>query len=298
MYTLEQLRGFVAVAEEGNFGRAAERLRMTQPPLSRQVQKLERDVGVELFERTHRGVRLTPGGQVFLEEARRILGLTEAAPLLARSVARGAAGTLRIGFTAVTAQTVLGAWIRAAGQHMPDVDLVLSEMVSRQQVDALLAGDLDVGVARGVPRSELLEVRLVHAESLVLAAPRDHPLAALGRAPRVEEIAEHEVVTYSPVEARYLHEAVVAVFSQGAITPRYVQHVNQVNSVVALVDAGVGVALVPESTSVFQHPGLVYLPVEGVTPRTVRAHCVWRRDNVNPVLAALLRLVLPARPVA
>jgi DNA-binding transcriptional LysR family regulator len=293
MYTLEQLRGFVAVAEEGNFGRAADRLNITQPPLSRQVQKLEREIGVELFERTHRGVRLTTGGQVFLDEARRLLALADAAPLRARSVARGAAGAMRIGFTAVTALTVLGDWLRAAGQHMPGVDLDLREMVSGAQVEALLAGDLDVGIARGVPRSELLDVRLVHAESLLLAAPRDHPLTTLGRPPRVADLAGHDIVTYSPVEARYLHDLVVAVFADDGITPRYVQQVNQVNSVLAIVDAGMGVALVPESAAVFQRPGLVYLPLADITASTVRAHGVWRHDNANPALSALLRLVLP-----
>ncbi|WP_127130239.1 LysR family transcriptional regulator [Georgenia sp. SYP-B2076] len=291
MYTLEQVRGFVAVAEEEHFGRAADRLQMTQPPLSRQVQKLEREIGVPLFERTHRGVRLTPGGRVFLDEARRLLGLAEAAPLLARSASTGTAGAVRIGFTAVAALTVLGYWARAAGKHLPDVDLILTEMVTREQVDALLAGDIDVGLGRGIPRVDVLAARRVHAESLILAVPSDHPLTALGRIPLLADIGTHDVVTYAPSEARYLHELVVAAFAGAGITPRYVQHVTQVNSVLSLVDAGVGVALVPASAAALRLPGLTFLPVAGMPPNTVQAHCVWRRDNDNPALASLLQLV-------
>ncbi len=293
MYTLDQLRGFVAIAEEGNYGRAADRLQMTQPPLSRKIQTLEREIGVQLFERTSRGVELTTGGRVFLDEARRILGLADAAPLRARGVARGAAGTVRVGFTAMTALTVLGPWIRAADEHLPGVHLVLSEMVSRDLVDALLAGDIDVAVARGVPRPHLLAARLVHAESLLLAAPRDHPLAVQDRPVTVAEIAEHPVVTYSQAEARYLYELVVSAFQAAGAAPRYTQQVTQVNSVLSLVDAGVGVALVPESASVFQRPGVVYRAVADLAPGVVRAHAAWRHDNANPAVGSLLRLVLP-----
>jgi DNA-binding transcriptional LysR family regulator len=293
MFTLDQLRGFVAIAEEGSYARAADRLQMTQPPLSRKIQALERQIGVPLFLRTSRGVELTTGGRVLLDEARRILALADAAPLRARSVARGVAGTVRVGFTAMTALTVLGPWIRAADAHLPGVDLVLSEMVSRDQVEALLAGDIDVAVARGVPRSELLAARLVHTESLVLAAPHDHPLATLDRPVRVAEIAEHAVVTYSQAEARYLHELVITAFQAAGVTPRYAQQVTQVNSVLSLVDAGVGVALVPESAAVFQRPRVVYRAIADLAAGGVRAHAAWRHDNANPAAAALLRAVLP-----
>ncbi|WP_418606661.1 LysR family transcriptional regulator [Georgenia sp. SUBG003] len=298
MYTLEQLRGFVAVAEEGNFGRAAERLRMTQPPLSRQIQKLEREIGVELFERTHRGVDLTAGGRVFLDEARRLLGLAEAAPLRARSVSRGAAGAVRIGFTAMTAISVLGGWIRAAGQHLPDVDLVLSEAVSREQVAALLAGDLDIGVARGVPRSDLLGVRLVHAESLVLAVRSDHPLATSGREPEIAEIAEHDLITYSPVEARYLHELVVAVFQHQASRPTTSSRSTRSPACCRWSTPVWEPRSCPSPRPSSSVRAWCTSPVADITPRTVQAHAVWRLDNANPAVSALLRLVLPSRPPA
>ncbi|MEU5720725.1 MULTISPECIES: LysR family transcriptional regulator [unclassified Micromonospora] len=291
MFTLDQLRGFVAVAEEGHVGRAAARLRMTQPPLSRQIQRLERATGLLLFERTSTGVTLTPAGRVFLDEARRLLTLAATAPLTARRVADGTAGSIRIGFTAVSALTVLGRWIATAAEHLPGVDLVLSEMVTRVQLDAILAGELEVGLVREVPRSELLASRLVHTESLVLAAPRDHPLTRLGRPPRLADVAEHDVVTYSPSEAWYFYELVVAAFHQAGVAPRYVQHISQVHTLLSVVNAGLGVALVPRSASALRLENLAFLDVTDIEEGTVKLHCVWRTGHQNPALAALLARV-------
>lgn len=288
MYTLEQLRGFVAVAEEGNFGRAAHRLRMTQPPLSRQVQKLEREVGVDLVRRTPRGAELTPAGRVFLDEARRMLTLAGEAPLIARRAASGTEGTVRLGFTAVAALSVLGRWAQLCGDRLPEVDLVLTEMVTGTQVASLVSGSIDIGLLRGVPRAEALRAERVHAESLLVAVPAGHPLTTLGRTPGVPEIADYDVVTYAPGDARYFHELVVTTFQTAGAVPRYVQYASQVSSVVALVDAGVGVALIPESAAILQLPGVRYLPVDGLAADCVEVHCAWRGDNDNPALATLL----------
>ncbi|AOS64724.1 LysR family transcriptional regulator [Actinoalloteichus hymeniacidonis] len=289
-FTLEQLRGFVAVAEEAHFGRAAARLQMTQPPLSRQVQKLERSLGVDLLVRTTRAVLPTPAGEAFLTEARRILNLADAAPSAAQHAADGATGSLHIGFTAVTALTVLGSWIKVANTRLPAVRLTLTEMVTRDQVEALLAGELSVGLVRGVAATDVLSVRRVHAESLVLACPGGHPLTTLGRPPTLADVAEHAVITYSPVEARYLHELVITVFRNAGVEPRYVQRIGQVQSLLALVDAGLGVALVPRSSSRLRLPNLAFTEIAGLAPDLVEAQCAWRSDHDDPALAALLRL--------
>lgn len=290
-YTLDQLRGFVAVAEEGHFGRAAERLRMTQPPLSRQIQRLERAVGFALFLRTQRGAEPTPAGRIFLEEARRLLSSADTLPLRARRVAAGTAGTIRIGFTAVSALTVLGRWIAVAAAELPGVDLVLSEMVTHAQLDALLAGEIEVGLVRQVPRSDVLESRLVATDSLILAAPRGHALALRDAAPTLADVAEHDVVTYSPSEAWYFYELVVAAFQQAHLTPRYVQHISQVHTVLSVVNAGLGVALVPSSATALNLSNLVFRDIEGLRRDTVELHSVWRRRHGNPALDELLRHV-------
>src|SRR5687767_5277407 len=143
-FTLEQLRGFVAVADELHFGRAAARLRITQPPLSRQIQKLERVVGAQLLERDNRRVTLTAAGQVFLIEARRLLALADSAPELARRVSSGATGVVRLGFTAASTYGILGRLLNDLSDALPDVDIDLSEMVTREQVAALLNGEIDL----------------------------------------------------------------------------------------------------------------------------------------------------------
>jgi DNA-binding transcriptional LysR family regulator len=291
IYTLEQLRGFVAVAEEGHVGRAAARLQMTQPPLSRQVQRLEQSIGITLFERTSTGMALTPAGRVFLAEARRVLTYAASAPLMARRVAGGTAGTIRIGFTAVSALTVLGQWIATAAEHLPDVDLVLSEMVTHTQLDALMAGDIEVGLVRQVPQTDVLAARLVHTDSLVLAAPRDHPLTGLDRPPALTDIARHDVVTYSPSDAWYFYEKVVAAFHQARLSPRYVQHISQVHTLLSVVNAGLGVALVPSSASALRLENLTFREVADIDKDTVELYCVWRKANDNPALAALLARV-------
>jgi DNA-binding transcriptional LysR family regulator len=289
-FTLEQLRGFVAVAEEGHFGRAADRLLITQPPLSRQVQKLERTLEVELLVRTPRAVLLTPAGEAFLSEARRILSLADAAPVTARNAARGTVGALHIGFTAISAVTVLGAWVREIAGSMPAVKLTLTEMVTRDQVDALLAGEIHVGLARRVPVSDVLSVRRVHVESLVLACPLDHPLATSGRSPSLSDIGRHGIVTYEPVAGRYLRELVASVFHLAGVEPRYVQQVSRAHSLLALVGAGLGVGLVPRSASLLRLPQLAFREIDGLAPDIVETHCVWRTEHTNPALSTLLAL--------
>ena len=290
-YTLAQLRGLVAVAEEGHFGRAAERLWMTQPPLSRRIKKLEEEIGVDLFERTPHAVVLTPAGRTFLGEARKILSLADSAPLLAKRVATGDAGTIRIGFTAMSALSVLGSWINVAAAELPEVDIQLLELVTRHQVDALLSGDIDVGLARGVPLSDILAARLIHSEELVLAAPTGHPLLGLERPIRLTDVTPHDVITYSPTESAYLYQLVVTAFARFKTQPRYVQYVQQVNSVLATVNAGLGVALVPRTASVLQLENVEFRDLQDVGDFPVEVHCIWRREHDNPALASFLRLL-------
>ncbi len=181
MFELSQLRCFAAVAEELHFGRAAARLNMTQPPLSRQVQLLEHALGVALFERTSRSVRLTPAGRAFYGEARRILDLAEGAGLAAKRVARGEAGSVTIGFTAAASYGFLPRLIAAARAEMPDVDLALKEMVTADQTEALASGRIDLGLLRPpIDRRGGAEAVCVARERLLLAVPRGHPLAAGG----------------------------------------------------------------------------------------------------------------------
>lgn len=287
-FDLNQLRCFVAVAEELHFGRAAERLNMTQPPLSRQIQILERILDVTLLERTSRSVRLTPAGASFLPEARRILRLADSAALMTRRVAAGQAGSVRIGFTAASAYSHLPALVSACLTELPDIDLSLKEMVSSAQIAALGAGEIDAALLR--PPIPLGMERLrVAAEQMLAAVPVEHPLAqreSLGLA----DFADRPFIMYAPYEARYFHDLVAELFARELFQPRFVQHLTQIHTILALVHSGLGLALVPEAAANLHVRGVVLRPLDKPLPRPAELFLVWRRDNDNPLVARVAEI--------
>lgn len=299
MFSLDQISAFVAVAEELHFGRAADRLNMTQPPLSRQIQKLERSVGVTLLNRDNRRVELTDAGRAFLAEARRLLALVETAGDLARRVDQGAVGTLRLGFTAVSAIDVLGPLLRRLSQALPGVDVILHERVTSAQVDGLLRGELDLGLARPPFDSASLDSRVVHREALCAVVPSEHRLAGLGRPLSPDDFANERVISYSPEQARYFHELTVRFLANAH--PRIEQRVQQILTVVLLVAAGRGVALVPASARSLNIDGVAYCALaEGGSQSAagdeapglpVELHAIWKRDSANPILGRVLGLL-------
>ncbi|WP_432492374.1 LysR family transcriptional regulator [Kineococcus auxinigenes] len=287
--TLEQLRGFVAVAEELHFGRAAERLRMTQPPLSRQVQKLERAVGAQLLARDNRRVELTAAGAAFLPEARRLLALAESAPVTARRVSSGARGVVHLGFTAAAAYGPLGALLNTVGRELPEVHLDLHETVTSAQLDALRHGELDLGLARPPFDAEEFDARCLHREQMLVAVPTGHRLTALGRPVGARDLADEPVVMYSPAEARYFYDLVVS--SVPVVHGNVVHTVGQVLTMLWLVAAGRGLAFVPASAARLGVPGVEHVPLATAEPEPVELHLLWRRGSRNPALRRVLEVL-------
>ena len=195
---------------------------MTQPPLSRQIQILERVLGVQLLARTSRIVRLTPAGRKFLPEARRILQLAESATVSAQRTAAGETGSVTIGFTAVAGYRFLPELIIAARERLPDVDFVLHEMVTAEQVDALVSHRIDIALLRPPVRREFESIRVMR-EPLLVALPANHRLAK-GRLPTLADFDRQPFVMYSPHEAQYFYDLLAAIFSKAGVAPRYVQH--------------------------------------------------------------------------
>ena len=295
MFSLSRLSCFIAVAEELHFGRAAERLHMTQPPLSRQIQQLESELGVHLIDRTTRSVTLTPAGVAFLPDARRILQLAEGAALNVKRVPAGDLGTVVIGFTAASAHPVLPRLFDAARQQMPDVKLDLREMVTAAQIEALMTGELDLGMARPpLKRPGLVSRPLLH-EQLIAALPAAHPLVEVRRQLTLNDLDGQDMVMYSPVQARYFNELLISTFTIAGATPRYVQYVTQVHTMLVLVRSGIGIALVPASTATLHPEGVVFRSIGAFRERPVELDAVWRGDSTNPALRRLLRDVLPPR---
>lgn len=289
MFELSQLRCFVAVAEELHFGRAATRLNMTQPPLSRQIQILERVLDVVLLERSNRTVKLTPAGQSFLAEARRLLKLAESAALLAKRVANGKAGSINIGFTATSAYSYLPRLVAACRRELPDVEVSLKEMVSGDQLKRLDSGEIDVGLLRPpIPRRNLSAFRVM-AEPLIAAVPASHALAR-GENVSLPDLAGEPFIMYAPYEARYFHDLLVELFSRAGLVPNYVQHLAQIHSMLAMVHSGVGVALVPETAVNMHFSGVALRPLDLPRHRPAELFFVRRDDNDNPLVPIVAAL--------
>lgn len=289
MFELSQLRCFVAVAEELHFGRAAMRLNMTQPPLSRQVQLLERILGVVLLDRTSRSVRLTPAGRSFLIEARRILRLAESASLATRRIASGEAGRVAIGFTAASGYSFLPRLVELARERLPSVDLALREMVTGEQIEALLTGRIDLGLIRPpLNRPEFDKLRVM-TEPLVAALPSGDP--RLDKV--VVSLSDFDalpMIMYAPEGAGYFHGMLSGLFDGAGVSPLQVQHMSQIHSILALVHARIGAAVVPEAAMRLHFDGVEFRPLDITPARPVELFVAWRRDNDNPSLKPLLDL--------
>jgi DNA-binding transcriptional LysR family regulator len=293
IFEFSQLRCFVAAAEELHFGRAAARLNMTQPPLSRQIQLLERAVGVALLERTSRTVRVTPAGRAFLIEARRILKLSESAALKAWRIAAGKAGSLSVGFTAVSGYNFLPKLIRLMRSQMPSVDLALKEMVSGEQIEGLLTGRIDFGLFRPpIDRRELGALRILE-EPLVAAISSDDPRAKKPSL-RLEDFDKTPFIMYSTDGARYFHDLVTVLLNRAQVNPTNVQYVTQIHSMLALVSAGLGAAIVPAAAQSLHFEGVTFRVIKTKPECPVELYLAWRKDSDNAVLGQFLELVKSA----
>ena len=290
---LRQLRYFVTVAEELHFGKAALRLHMTQPPLSQTIQALEELLGAPLFERNRRGVTLTPAGQALLPEARRMLAQAHELPQLVRRAAGGEVGRLTLAFVSSADYSVLPPFLRAYRAAYPQVQITLQEATSDLQLDDLLHNRIDVGLLiPPLPDKAKLELDYLPVlnEALMLALPAGLPSLkkkgklALGSLPPLPLIIFPRAI--SPA----LYDAILSVFREAGVTPEIGQQAIQMQTIVSLVSAGMGMALVPQSVSNLMRPGVEYRALEDATP-LVETGLAWRRDNASPVLRGFLDLL-------
>jgi DNA-binding transcriptional LysR family regulator len=290
---LRQLRYFVTVAEEMHFGRAAARLHMTQPPLSQTIQGLEAALGAELFARTKRSVALTPAGAALLPEARRILQQAAGLPDLVRRAASGQAGLLSLAFVSTADYSVLPLLLREFRERYPQVQIDLREATSDVQLEDLLQGRIDAGLLIP-PVSDKAKADLnyltVLSEPLVLAAPKGLKALRGQNAVRLKALDEMPLIIFPRRIAPALHDAILGCFHAAGLTPHIGQEAIQMQTIVGLVSAGMGIALVPQSVSNLKRPGVEYRPVADKTPM-VETGLAWRRDNTSPVLEKFLELI-------
>jgi DNA-binding transcriptional LysR family regulator len=282
---LRSLSYFLVVADEGHFGRAATRLAMAQPPLSVQVRRLEERLGVALLERHRRGVVPTAAGRALLHELDgffpRVAGMLERV----RATARGEFGTLRIGFVTPAEYSFLPSGIREFRQRHPGIGLTLREMTSDAQFDALRDGELDAGFALPPVPHGGLGWRRVLREPLLLALPAAHPAArlAVGRPLRLERLADLPLLIFPRDKAPGLHDAILGLFARAGLSPAIGQEAIQMQTIVSLVAAGLGIAVVPASLRHLGRTGVVYRVPAG-RPVQVEVGLAWRDDDPSPAL--------------
>jgi DNA-binding transcriptional LysR family regulator len=286
IHDLTQLACFIAVAEELHFGRAAKRLCMTQPPLSRQIQLLEHSLGVKLFERTSRVVRLTAAGRVFLTDAKRLLNLAEQATTTAQRTSRGESGRVIVGFTTVMGFDLIPGLIASTQRKLPDIDIVLREMLVMDQFEALESNTIDAGFLYPLASRLSLKYQTISRDPMMVALPLGHPLASHDTT-ALSDLNDLPFIMYS---SRYYHDLVNGLLLSSGVMPRFIQYLEQVLSVVNLVRTGMGVSIVPATVSHFHFDDVVFKPI---SHRNVVAErrMVWRADNQNPALDAFRRFV-------
>jgi DNA-binding transcriptional LysR family regulator len=288
---LRHLRYFVAVAEELHFRRAAERLHISQPPLSAQIRGLEEELGVELLVRNRRRVELTAAGRALLSAARAILDSVDEAVDLTRRVGRGEVGELSLAFVGSAMYGRLPGFLRAFREAHPGVELVLRELPTSDQLEQLRSGHIDVGVIRPPVHAQDLLVEEVAHERIVVALPEGHRLAARATL-RPTDLAGERFVMLGRRQSPGLHESLAAVMAEvrDVGSAGEIQEVDQIHSVIGLVAAGFGISLVGESVAHGERQGIAYRPLRGPAPMVSLA-LAWRPGETSPTVAAFLDFV-------
>jgi DNA-binding transcriptional LysR family regulator len=286
---LRHLRYFVTVAEELHFSRAAERLAISQPPLSQQIQQLEREVGTPLLRRTSRQVELTDAGRVFLEDARQILRAADQATIDARRASRGELGRLGVGFVASATYDVLPDILRRFRSEYPAISLELVEMNAAQQGPALRERRIDVAFSRPPLTDADLHSEPAVTEALVAAVADAHPLAK-HESLALDALAGEPFILYPRDPKPSYADFIITVCESYGFTPRVTQETQQMQTALSLVSAGLGVTLVPASVQNLRRRGVIYLPIAAPAPSSLLTVAM-RQGDGSPILANFLTIV-------
>jgi DNA-binding transcriptional LysR family regulator len=293
---LRHLRYFIAVGEEQHFGRAAARLHVAQPALSRQIQDLEREMGFLLFDRLPRGVRLSAAGTLFLNDARRILQDVEQARRRAERTALGKAGTLRIGIAfALSWHRLVADAVREFRRREPAVELVVHHLLSIHQVEAVVSGRLDVGFAASItPWHKELAHSPLGEDRILLAVTKGHSLAKKKRI-RLRDLQNMPFIWFQRWANPAFDDQLLKACARGGLrAPRIVQEAADRDTQLGLVQCQIGIAWMTESTQWHCPPGVTLLPVVDMNVR-LPFNLIWKKDNSSPLLHKFLAQVQAAR---
>lgn len=286
---LRQAHAFVTTADEGHVGRAATRLHVTQPTLSRQIAALERSLGVPLFDRTRRQLALTAAGEVFLAGARELVRRADELAAAARRAHRGELGVLRVGFVQSATFAALPRLLGAFRAALPSVRVEVRAMTTLTQLDALIDDRIDAGLLRPPVHEPDLRLRTLSHDELCVALPGEHPLAACDRV-SLSDLAKESFIFYGRESGPAVHDRIVGYCMAAGFRPKIVQEAVDVQTIVALVAANLGVSLLIAPTPHTDEASVVYRPLVEDLPRWEMA-LAWSRHNHAPVLARFLDTV-------
>lgn len=293
---LRHLRYFLAVADTLHFGQAAERLGMSQPPLSQQIRQLETLIGAQLFVRSHRRVRLTESGELLQQRARSLLRQMDVAVDEVQRVQRGEMGELAIGLTRATPLVPqIPRAIFGYRERFPQVRLQLREMNTLQQIDALLDGGLDVGIIRRRALPPELVARTLFTDPLALVLHCDHPAlrgrghSATGLA--LEDFAQEPFVGFHRSVGAGIHDQMIALCAAAGFTPRIVQEAGEASTLISLAAAGLGAAILPASCDHIQIDGACFVALSNPAAHS-EVQLAWRREGVTPLMRHFTDLLI------
>lgn len=290
---LRHLRYFSAVAAELHFGRAAEKLHIAQPPLSKQIQDLEAELGFELFTRTKRSVALTPAGQAFLIEVTQIFQQLDRAIDIGRKTSRGELGQISIGFVGSATYNILPVMLQQFRDRYPHVQIELHELTTDRQLIWLREGRIDIGLIRPPIIGADFASQVIFQESLVVALPIDHHLAKLATI-ELSSLATEPFILFPRQLAPGLYDPIIAICQAAGFSPQVVQSCIQMQTIVSLVSANMGVSILPESIQEAQRQGVVYKPIAAPfsLDQLAKIAIVWRRHDDSSTIQRLLEIVL------
>src|ERR1700730_10754990 len=264
MIEMRQFRQFVAVSEELSCSLCTDRWHMAQPPLTVTIRQIEEELGTLLIERTNRIARLTPAGRVFLEECKRTVIQAERAMVAARRAGAGLNGALRVTFVASAARETLPPILRAFREQYPEIELMLTEAMTAQQVTKIQTDDADVGfVIPPLRDADGLSVEVLAKNQMVAALPENHPLAQR-QSISLSDLASEDWIIFPERQGPGLHERVLTACAQAGFVPRVGQQASQMDTIASLVAGGMGVALVTRIIATANRPGVVFRDLTGI----------------------------------